>query len=154
MGRRIIKTLHCNAAFNVSDVNNYILTIVITYYYLRYSSIFTSEYLTCLWRKYLLYWLIPMMRSKCRVHNCKSGYKGQVKDEKIIFNNILPKTFGKNGKIRSTEIENGQWQSNPLYVVSILKRAILFTIPMTQRIEENEKWKSYLSKKKPAERPL
>ena len=41
-----------------------------------------------------------------------------------------------------------------IYVVSILKRAILFTIPMTQRIEGNEKWKSYLSKKKPAERPL
>ena len=154
MGRRIIKTLHYNAVFNVSDVNNYILTVVITYYYLRYSSIFTSEYLTCLWRKYLLYWLIPMMSSKCCVNNCKSGYKNQVKDEKIIFNKILPKTFGKNGKIRSTEIENGQWQSNPLYVVSILKRAILFTIPMTQRIEENEKCKSYLSKKKLAERPL
>ena len=154
MGRRITKTLHYNAVFNVSDVNNYIPTIVITYYYLRYSSIFTSEYLICLWQKYLLYWLIPMMRSKCCVHNCKSGYKSQVKDEKITFNNILPKTFRKNGKIRSTEIENGQWQSNPLYVVSILKRAILFTIPMTQRIEENEKCKSYLSKKKPAERPL
>ena len=41
-----------------------------------------------------------------------------------------------------------------IYVVSILKRAILFTIPMTQRIEENEKCKSYLSKKKLAERPL
>ena len=154
MGRRITKTLHYNAVFNVSDVNNYIPTIVITYYYLRYSSIFTSEYLICLWQKYLLYWLIPMMRSKCCVHNCKSGYKSQVKDEKITFNNILPKTFRKNGKIRSTEIENGQWQSNPLYVVSILKRAILFTIPMTQRIEENEKCKSYLSKKKLAERPL
>ena len=154
MGRRITKTLHYNAVFNVSDVNNYIPTIVITYYYLRYSSIFTSEYLICLWQKYLLYWLIPMMRSKCCVHNCKSGYKSQVKDEKITFNNILPKTFRKNGKIRSTEIENGQWQSNPLYVVSILKRAILFTIPMTQRIEENEKCKSYLSKKKLAKRPL
>ena len=154
MGRRITKTLHYNAVFNVSDVNNYIPTIFITYYYLRYSSIFTSEYLICLWQKYLLYWLIPMMRSKCCVHNCKSGYKSQVKDEKITFNNILPKTFRKNGKIRSTEIENGQWQSNPLYVVSILKRAILFTIPMTQRIEENEKCKSYLSKKKPTERHL
>ena len=45
------------------------------------------------------------------------------------------------GKIGSTDEENGRWQENTLYVVSVSKTAILSTIPIAQILVGNGKHK-------------
>ena len=45
------------------------------------------------------------------------------------------------GKIRSTDAQNGRWQENPLYMISVSKTVILFTIPIAQILVGNGKHK-------------
>ena len=71
-------------------------------------------YLHCLWQKYLIYCWTPIMGRKCCVPNCKSGYKSQVKIKKNAS-----KHLGKNREKRSTKLENGIWNQNPLCAVNI-----------------------------------
>ena len=60
--------------------------------------------------------LDPYHGPQIRVPNCKSGYKSKIKNIKATFHNSLN-------------------------VVSISKRVILFTIPMTQITVGNENYK-------------
>ena len=63
--------------------------------------------------------------------------KLQIRLQKPRIQKQFSTNFWKNGEIRSTEVENGPWQQDPLYLVSFSRRVILFTIPMSQIIVGN-----------------
>ena len=52
---------------------------------------------------------------------------------------MIPYSCTYYGEIRSADAENGQWQENPLYLVSISKIVTLPTIPITQILPGNKK---------------
>ena len=54
---------------------------------------------------------------------------------------MISYSYSHYGKVRSTDEENGRWQENPLYVVSVSKTAVLSTIPIAQILVGNGKHK-------------
>ena len=72
-------------------------------------------YLHYLWQKYVT--LLDPFHRQQMLHT--PGYKRELKITKTVFHK-----FRKNGKIRSTKVENGWWQQNPLYVVNISNKDI------------------------------